>query len=306
MAVVDARDLHRHYGETVALDGVSLSVEEGEIFGLIGPNGAGKTTLVRALTGTTVPDDGTVRILEQSPTTVDRDAIAVLPQDFSPPARLTARELIEFYAGLYDSAREPATVLGEVGLEGASDTRYENLSGGQQRRLCVGTAIVNEPTVLFLDEPTTGIDPAGRRTVWRLIERLVAEGTTVVLTTHDMAEAERLSDRVALITDGRLVAIGAPPDLVRDHGGTSYLTIETAAEVEAFDGLGYPVEAADSGVRVDSVDPEGIGTVIEYCEQQDVSYTGLSWTEPSLEDVYLTLAEDTERDRTGRALEEAA
>lgn len=309
-AVVEATDLERTYGETVALAGASLAVERGEIFALIGPNGAGKTTLVRALTGTTEPDAGTARILGEPPTAIDRDRLGVLPQDFSPPDRLSARELLAYYAGLYDDPRDPDDVLADVGLVDAGDTWYEDLSGGQQRRACVGSTLVNDPDVLFLDEPTTGIDPAGRRTMWRLIEELAADGTTVVLTTHDMAEAQRLADRVGLLADGSLVARGTPETLVRDHGGSSRLTIETAADVDAFDALEYPVERpergrsrsgnADGAVVVRGIEPAEIGTVVDYLEACELEYTKLSWSEPDLEDVYLELADETELERTDR------
>ncbi|MGQ3412094.1 ABC transporter ATP-binding protein [Natrinema sp. LN54] len=307
-AVVDATDLEKRYGETTALAGASLSVEAGEVFALIGPNGAGKTTLVRALTGTTDPDDGTARILGETPSAVDRDRLGVLPQEFSPPARLSARELLAYYAGLYDDARDPADVLADVGLVDAGETWYEDLSGGQQRRACVGSTLVNDPDLLFLDEPTTGIDPAGRRTVWRLIEDLADAGTTVVLTTHDMAEAERLADRVGLLADGRLVAQGTPESLVRDHGGSSRLTVETAADPDAFADLEYPVERPDRGrgrnpekaVVVRDIDPAAIGAVVDYLEARDIEYTELSWAEPDLEDVYLSLADTAERERTDR------
>ncbi|QLG47421.1 ABC transporter ATP-binding protein [Natrinema halophilum] len=307
-AVVEATDLEKSYGETDALAGASLSVERGEVFALIGPNGAGKTTLVRALTGTTEPDDGTARILGNSPTAVDRSRIGVLPQEFSPPGRLSARELLSYYAGLYDDARDSDAVLAAVGLADSGDTWYEELSGGQQRRVCVGSTLVNDPDLLFLDEPTTGIDPAGRRTVWRLIEELTEGGTTVILTTHDMAEAERLADRVGLLADGRLVAQGTPAELVREHGGSSRLAIETGADLEAFADLDHPVErpehdrgrAPGNAVVVRNIEPAEIGTVVDYLEDRTITYTELSWTEPDLEDVYLTLAEPTEHERTDR------
>ncbi|MFC4544534.1 ABC transporter ATP-binding protein [Halosolutus amylolyticus] len=299
-AVVEADDVRKTYGETIALSGASLSVESGEVFGLIGPNGAGKTTLVRALTGTTDPDDGTVRVLGESPTTVDRHRLGVLPQAFSPPDRLSARELLAYYAGLYDEARDPDAVLADVGLADAGDTWYENLSGGQKRRVCVGATLINDPDVCFLDEPTTGIDPAGRRTIWELIEDLAAGGTTVVLTTHDMAEAERLADRVGLLADGSLVAQGTPGALVREHGGSSRLTVETSADPSALEDLAFPVDACDGALVVRDVDPAEIGAVVDVLDDRGVAYTGLTWAEPDLEDVYLALADDAERARTDR------
>ncbi|APX95625.1 ABC transporter ATP-binding protein [Natronorubrum daqingense] len=312
-AVVDATDLEKTYDETVALSGASLSVGGGEVFALIGPNGAGKTTLVRALTGTTTPDSGSARVLGETPSAIDRDRLGVLPQDFSPPDRLSARELLSYYAGLYDDPRDPDSVLADVGLADAGDTWYEDLSGGQQRRVCVGSTLVNDPDVLFLDEPTTGIDPAGRRTVWRLIEDLAAGGTTVVLTTHDMAEAERLADRVGLLANGSVVARGTPTDLVAEHGGSSRLTIETTAELDAFADLAFPVDRPEQGrvrarrsndaVVVQEIEPAEIGAVVDFLEGHDLEYTGLSWAEPDLEDVYLTLADETELERTNHGTE---
>ena len=314
-AVVEATELEKAYGETAALSGASLSVESGEVFALIGPNGAGKTTLVRTLTGTTEPDSGRARILGESPTAIDRDRLGVLPQDFSPPGRLSARELLSYYAGLYDDPRDPDAVLADVGLADAGDTWYEDLSGGQQRRVCVGSTLVNDPDVLFLDEPTTGIDPAGRRTVWRLIEDLAAGGTTVLLTTHDMAEAERLADRVGLLADGSVIARDTPEALVRDHGGSSRLTIDTSASLEVFADLAFSVDRPESRssrirnpaetVVVEDIDPADIAAVVDYLEDRGLEYTGLSWTEPDLEDVYLELADRTERERTDRVGERA-
>ncbi|MHC3437062.1 ABC transporter ATP-binding protein [Natrialbaceae archaeon A-gly3] len=302
-AVVAAKEVHKTYGDTVALSGVSLSVGTGEVFALIGPNGAGKTTLVRSLTGTIVPDSGDARILDASPEAVDRGRLGVLPQNFSPPDRLTARELLEYYTGLYDEARDPEAVLADVGMADAGETWYESLSGGEKRRVCVGTALVNDPDLLFLDEPTTGIDPAGRRTVWKLIEDLADSGTTVFLTTHDMAEAERLADRVGLLADGQLVATGSPTELVAKHGGSSTLTIETDADLEAVTDLEYPVSRRDGAVVVEDISPTEIGRVVRELEESGLEYTGLAWAEPDLEDVYLELADDAEIARTGLGTE---
>jgi len=296
-----AEGVRRAYGDTAALAGVSLSVADGEVFALIGPNGAGKTTLVRALTGTTALDSGTVSVLGEPPREVERSRLGLLPQSFDPPERLTARELVAYYAGLYDDARDPDAVLAEVGLDSADDTRYENLSGGQRRRTCVGTALVNDPDVLFLDEPTTGIDPAGRRALWGLIEDLADGGTTVFLTTHYMAEAERLADRVGLLGDGELVAVGSPADLVAEHAGRSRLVVDLAAADDGADppdaeaaaaALGDDFDAAptDTGLVVRGVDPEDIGRVVAALGDRGVAYDALTWTEPDLEDVFLRLS----------------
>ncbi|AQL41366.1 ABC transporter ATP-binding protein [Halorientalis sp. IM1011] len=287
-AAVVAEDVRRSYGDTTALDGVSLTVDEGDVFALIGPNGAGKTTLVRALLGTT-DAEGTVEVFGKSPREVERARLGSLPQSFDPPARLTARELLDYYGGLYDDARPVDDVLADVGLAEDADTWYENLSGGQQRRVCVGTALVNDPDLLVLDEPTTGIDPAGRRALWRLIEDLAAGGTTVFLTTHYMAEAERLADEVGLLADGRLVARDSPAALIAEHGGESRLVIDTDAEPAITGDLGYPAELAEGRLTVYDVPPEEIGEVVAALDSAGATCDSIEWTEPDLEDVYLDL-----------------
>jgi len=289
-----ADGVRKRYGETVALDGLSLSIPRGEVFVLIGPNGAGKTTLVRALTGTTEPDGGEVALLGGRPRAAARDRIGLLPQAFDPADRLTARELVGYYAGLYDGGRDPEAVLADVGLTDAADTRYEALSGGQRRRACVGTALVNDPDVLFLDEPTTGIDPAGRRALWDLLESLAAAGTTVLLTTHDMAEAERLADRVGLLADGELLAVGTPAELIDAHGGEPRAVVETdaAATGEAATALadaGFDADADDAEVVVRGIAPRELGGVVDALAAASVDYESLTWREPDLEDVYIRL-----------------
>jgi len=299
-ATLVAEDLRRAYGDTVALDGVSLSVDAGEVLALVGPNGAGKTTLVRALTGTT-DAEGTVELFDEDPREVDPERIGLLPQDFDPPERLTARELVDYFGGLYDEARDTDAVLADVGLVDDADTWYENLSGGQRRRTCVGTALVNDPDLLFLDEPTTGIDPAGRRALWSLLEGLADGGTTIVVTTHYMEEAHRLGDRVGLLFDGRLVAVDGPDALVREHGGDPRLVVETDADPADLDlalADGQHVESADGTLTVYGIDPQDIGRVVDALDGVGATYGSLTWTEPDLEDVYLELTGAAEADAT--------
>ncbi len=328
--VVEASDVARRYGDTVAIDGVSLAVDEGEVVGLIGPNGAGKTTLVRAVLGLT-PVDGTVALFGAPPAAVDRARLGVLPQDFDPPRRLTPRELVRYYGGLYDEPRPPADVLSAVGIDPTdADRPYEDLSGGQQRRTCVATALVNDPDLLVLDEPTTGIDPAGRRALWRVVERLADGGATVLLTTHYMAEARTLADRVAILADGRVVAKDTPDALVRRHGGESLLRIEgvapAAAPADPAEGtelgeatgpgpepaaasrdligpvlseLDFEGDLVDGALLLRDVPPRAIGTVVAALEQAGLAYEALAWTEPDLEDVYLALTGSAQAGETG-------
>ena len=292
---VVAAGVSKRYGETVAVDDVDLSVADGEVFGLIGPNGAGKTTLVRALTGTTSVD-GEITVHGEPPTAVDADRIGLLPQSFSPPARLTARELIEYYSGLYETARDTDEVLAAVGMTEAADSWYETLSGGQQRRVCVGIALVNNPDLLFLDEPTTGIDPAGRQSLWSLLEELADGGTTIVLTSHSMAEIQRLADRVGLLQAGQLVAVGTPAELISSHGGQSQLVIDTeqaTAAVDAFTAADFDATAGQTSVVVTGVSPVDIGDAVAVLSAAGIDYGSLAWSEPSLEDVYLQLTGET-------------
>ena len=299
MTAIVAEDVSRAYGDTVAVDGVSLTVAEGEVFGLVGPNGAGKTTLVRALVGTT-DAEGRVELFGEGPRAVARERVGLLPQNFDPPARLTARELLAYYASLYDERRPVEAILEDVGMAGDADTYYENLSGGQQRRTCVATALVNDPDLLVLDEPTTGIDPAGRRQLWDLLSTRAEAGTTVLVTTHYMEEAQRLADRVGLLTDGSLLAVDTPEALVAEYGGDSLLRVRLAdgggeggpgdaAAAPDLPELGYPVERRDGRLTVRGVPPEEVGTVADRLSGAGVSYDSLTWTEPDLEDVYLEL-----------------
>ncbi|MFB6124446.1 MAG: ABC transporter ATP-binding protein [Halanaeroarchaeum sp.] len=304
--VIVADDIAKRYGDTTALDGVSLSVAAGEVYALVGPNGAGKTTLVRALTGTATPDRGSIELFGDGPVEADTGRIAVLPQAFAPPERLTPHELVEYYAGLYDDARDPTAVLEEVGIDPEMDTWYENLSGGQQRRVTVATTLVNDPDLVFLDEPTTAIDPEGRHRLWELFEAIAGDGTTIFLTTHDMAEAERLADRVGLIADGRIVQEGAPSELIETYAGESRLIVETDASPATLNG--FDARRTDDGLVVEGIDPVAIGDVVRQLESAGGGFDALSWREPTLEDAYLALADDAgdvEPTRTDRVQEVA-
>ncbi|MFC3478803.1 ABC transporter ATP-binding protein [Halobacterium litoreum] len=297
-SVLVADGVAKSYGDTAALAGVSLAVDAGEVFALVGPNGAGKTTLVRCLTGTATPDAGDVSLLGADPRAARKQRVGLLPQDFSPPDRLTASELVAYYAGLYDDARDPDAVLREVGLDPDSETWYGDLSGGEKRRACVAAALVNDPDVLFLDEPTTAVDPAGRRALWSLFEDLADAGTTILLTTHDMAEAERLADRVALLADGAVAATGTPSELVADHAGDPRLVVDTDADSADFGdpgGSGFAPERTEEGLVFRDVSPEDIGDVVAALDDAGVPFEALSWREPTLEDAYLALAGAAER-----------
>ena len=213
---VHVRDLRKTYGAKRAVDGLDLTVERGEIFAVLGPNGAGKTTTIEILEGFRHRDHGEVAVLGQDPQSAGRDwraRIGVVLQSATDQAELTVRELVTHFARYYPAPRDPDELIAAVGLTDKAGTRTRALSGGQRRRLDVALGIVGRPELLFLDEPTTGFDPEARRAFWDLVESLRDGGTTILLTTHYMDEAERLADRCAVVRDGRVVAVDAPAAL---------------------------------------------------------------------------------------------
>jgi ABC-2 type transport system ATP-binding protein len=214
--VVVVRGLRKRYGRLEAVAGVDLEVYRGEIFAFLGPNGAGKTTTVEILEGFRARSEGEVSVLGVDPAHGDaawRNRVGAVLQESQPEPGLRVRECLELYAGYYTEPRELAETIALVGLEEKADTLGEQLSGGQRRRLDVALALIGDPELIFLDEPTTGFDPSARRTAWSVVDGLRALGKTVFLTTHYMDEAEQLADRIAVIADGRLVATGTPTTL---------------------------------------------------------------------------------------------
>ncbi len=222
-SAIIVEELRKSYDGLEALGGVTFEVGEGEVFGLLGPNGAGKTTTVEILEGYRRRDGGDVSVLGHDPTGAPRglrDRIGVVLQHSEFHPLLTVREVHRMFAGYYDRPRDVDEVIALVGLEEKRDARVKTLSGGQKRRLDLGVALVGDPDLVFLDEPTTGFDPAARRSAWEMIRSLRALGKTIVLTTHYLDEAQRLADRVAVIQDGRIVALGTPAELIAEARAT--------------------------------------------------------------------------------------
>lgn len=233
MSIVDVNHLRKTYGDTIAVDEVSFSVDEGEIFGILGPNGAGKTTTVECVVGLRVPDAGTISVLGLDPRTDRRElreCVRVQLQESALPAKLKVREALDLYGSFYRRPADANQLMDVLGLTVKRDDYFKKLSGGQKRRLSIALALIGRPKVAVLDELTTGLDPQARRDTWELIEDVRGRSVTIVLVTHDMDEAERLCDRVALIDSGSIVAIDSPKGLAeRVSGGKRVRFMPSAA-----------------------------------------------------------------------------
>lgn len=291
--------LTRTYGAVRAVDDLTFAVERGEVFALLGRNGAGKTTTVEILEGYRQPDAGTVRVLGLDPAR-DRELkgrIGVMPQEGGLYPAITPREALAHFSRFYQRPRDPNEVLQLVGLSDSAGTRYRRLSGGQKQRLSLALALLPRPEVIFLDEPTAGLDPQARRETWELIRSLRADETTVLLTTHYLEEAERLADRALIINHGRLVAVGTPRELT--HGDRTAVRIRTAgpgggpllerlpaaASVRTVDGDTYLVETQDA---------QAVLVQAAAClRDAGIEIVELRVGFASLEEVFLALTEET-------------
>jgi ABC-2 type transport system ATP-binding protein len=274
---IEVEDLRKDYGAHQAVRGISFTVRRGEVFGLLGPNGAGKTTTVEILEGFRERSDGRVAVLGMDPgprPVALRERIGIVLQSSGLYRHLTVREAVSHWAGFYDAPRDVGETIALSGLEGAAEQRTVTLSGGQQRRLDFALALVGDPELVFLDEPTTGFDPAARRQAWDTVRSLQELGKTVLLTTHYLDEAQALADRVAIIKDGAILAEGAPGEL-----GSSTRRYRVAWRDE--DGTQHFEQVEDPTALLHELTGEALargGRVLD-----------LSVTQPSLEDVYLEL-----------------
>jgi ABC-2 type transport system ATP-binding protein len=276
MPAIEVSGLHKAYGSLEAVRGVDFSIEEGEVFGLLGPNGAGKTTTVEILEGYRKRDAGEVRVLghdPESPGPDFRERIGVVLQQSELWPNLTVRETHAIFAGYYRAPRDVDEVIALVGLQEKSNSRVKSLSGGQKRRLDLGIALVGDPDLVFLDEPTTGFDPAARRAAWEMIRSLRSLGKTVLLTTHYLDEAERLSDRVAVMREGLIVRVGTPAELTSADPQTEIRYRQDGEEV---------LVRTDEPTRV-------LAELTAAAVARGEELEGLQVRRPSLEEVYLAL-----------------
>ncbi|MEU8108507.1 ABC transporter ATP-binding protein [Nonomuraea muscovyensis] len=297
MSAVVVTGLRKEYGTVKAVDGVSLTVERGEVFALLGPNGAGKTTTVEILEGHRRRDGGEVSVLGFDPATggrAYRERIGIVLQEAGFEEEFSVVELVRLYAGFYPRPRDPDEVIEQVGLKDKRDARVRALSGGQRRRLDLALGLVGAPELLFLDEPTTGFDPSARHHAWELIDGLRSSGTTILLTTHYMDEAQHLADRVAVLRAGRLVAVGAPDTLIAAER-TSVLSFRLPEGTALADlpPLTGHIEAHGAAVSVQTDQPaRDMHALTGWALERGTELTSLTLARPSLEDVYLDLVNE--------------
>ncbi len=294
---VTVKDLAKRYGTVVALDGVSFSVREGEVLALLGPNGAGKTTAVEILEGYRRADRGEIEVLGYDPANGGRefrDRIGIVLQETGIETVLTVRETIDLYGAAYTRRRPRDELISLVGLEEKADARIKTLSGGQRRRLDLALGLVGDPDLIFLDEPTTGFDPAARRQSWKLVEGLTDLGKTILLTTHYLDEAQHLADRIVVLNRGKIVAEGTPETL----GGARPVTTVRFSVPEPGDlpSLAETPEVAGPGVTYRTVDPTALlYRLTGWATGRGVELGGLEVSRPSLEDVYLEIVGEAGR-----------
>jgi len=294
-AAVECRDLRKYYADVKAVDGLDLHVERGECFGLLGPNGAGKTTTIEILEGLTVPDSGYVEILGLTWNGAERDLrelIGISLQETQLPEKLTVYEIVRLFRSFYREGPDPDDLLRDLSLDEKRNARYGKLSGGQKQRLAVACALIGNPQILFLDEPTTGLDPQSRLQLWEVVARFRKTGGTVLLTTHYMEEAERLCDRIAIVDHGRLIALGTPADLIAKLEARNIIefTSEPELPAEAFRTLchGCTKHRDTWQLRVDSL-ADAVPQLLATIEKHGAKLVTLTTHAATLEDLFVSL-----------------
>lgn len=296
--VIEVRGLRKSFGTFEAVRGIDLTVQRGEVLAILGPNGAGKTTTVEILEGYLARDGGEVRVLGHDPSGAPRalrERIGIVLQECGIDRFLTCQEILEQHARYYPSPRDPLELLELVGLTEKADVRVRRLSGGQQRRLDLALGMIGSPELLFLDEPTTGFDPQARQQAWEIVGRLAGEGTTVVLTTHYLDEAQALADRVVVFAGGQVVAVGTPDELGRRDNLTR-ISFRATPETAAAPGF-----TRQGGRLVAEVEDTvaALHALTGWALEAGVELADLSVARPSLEDSYLALIGEHERGEAG-------
>lgn len=297
MPAIEVEGLEKNYGELRAVDGVSFSVRKGEVFSLLGPNGAGKTTTIEILEGLRNQDSGTAKVLDMDPWGKGYDLhkrIGVIPQGFKFLDYPTPREAIVYYSALFGKKVDPDELLRRVILEEAANVWFQHLSGGQKQKLGLALSLVNDPEVVFLDEPTTGLDPQARRAVWEVIRKLKTEGRTVMLTTHYLEEAEELADRVAIMNHGKIAAMGTTEEIQARYGSGQRMIIKAKQDLLKFltENTKLQVKGDGSTVTILLRDKDDALVALGAIEESGAEWGDLTVRKDSLEDVFLKLVGD--------------
>jgi len=302
---IEVDRLTKRYGDFTAVNDISFTVRKGEVFAFLGPNGAGKTTTVEIIETIRMSTSGKVTLLGMDVAKKKHDIvrrIGVLPQEFSSFDRITVRETVQYYARLFSDRNTDIDGLIElVNLKDKTNEQYKSLSGGLRQRLGIAIALVNDPEVVFLDEPTTGLDPRARREVWEVLQGMKKKGKTVFLTTHYMEEAELLADTVAIISKGKIIAMGSPGELIETNANYLVLTLQSVDE-KAFEIVrktGFePVRNNHKDIKIKLEHKDDVQKILKAIKDAGASYLGLDVRKPNLEEVFLKL--------TGEALSNGA
>lgn len=296
MNPIEVTALHKNYGSLKAVDGISFTVKQGEVFGLLGPNGAGKTTTIEILEGLRERDGGDVKVLGYDPWRNGYELhkkIGVIPQEFNFMEKITPREAIIYYADLFNVKVNPDEILKEVILEDKAKTNFDSLSGGQKQKMGLALSLVNTPELLFLDEPTTGLDPNARRAIWDVIRGLKSKGKTIVLTTHYLDEAQQLADCVAIMDHGKIVAMGTSDEIIKEHGSGERLEIhgseKLAKYIKANTELQVDYDASREVVSIPIRQKIDALAALAAAEQSKMEWGEIQTRRDSLDDVFVKL-----------------
>jgi ABC-2 type transport system ATP-binding protein len=310
MFSIEVADLKKSYGSLKAVDGISFTVKQGEVFGLLGPNGAGKTTAIEIMEGLRERDNGDVKILGLDPWKDGYEVhkkIGVIPQEFTFFEKTTPREAIKYYASLFNVKVDADAILKEVILEDMESQVFENLSGGQKQKTGLALSLVNSPEVLFLDEPTTGLDPNARRAIWEVIRKMKAKGKTIILTTHYLDEAQQLSDRVAIMDHGHIVAMGTTEEIIQQHGSGERLEIQGEQQLADYIRANTELQVEYNKTREKITIPLkkkiDMLAALAAAEQSGMRWGEIQTRQDSLEDVFISLINsplDEQEEKTER------
>lgn len=304
MAAISTKELRKSYGDIKAVDGVSLEVREKEIFGILGPNGAGKTTTLEMVETLREPDSGEIEVMGLDVRGNAQEIKAIIGVQLQTTVffdELTVRETIDLFGAFYPRALPVDVLIAMAELREKADSRVNELSGGQHKRLSIALALVNDPAIVFLDEPTTGLDPQARRRIWEMVEHLRDQDKTVVITTHYIEEAENLCDRVAVMDQGRIIALGSPDELINEYASESIITfkLEPAVDTEIVAGIHgvASVHVENGGYHVTTPVPqETLIGIVAMAHERGVAADDINMKRATLEDVFLKI--------TGRRIRE--